>query len=153
MRDIWKLRPILAIPLFSLFLAAILASASLLSEFIKKGTWTTALSTWPYRSWEAAIILVGCSTVLTTGAWIIQRAFAKRKKLRPILAIPIFSLGFAAIIALSTLLVGYFRQGSWTMAFSVWIYRRWDVAVILVGSTTAMTIGIWVIQRRMSAKR
>lgn len=153
MWDIWKLRPILAIPLFSLFLAAIIVFASLLDEYIKKGTWTAALSTWPYRRWEAVIILVGSSTVLSTGVWIIQRAFAKTKKLRPILAIPISSLGLAATIALLTLLVGYFWHGSWAKAFSLWIYRRWDAAAIFAGSITVVTTGIWVIQRRTSAKR
>jgi hypothetical protein len=75
----WRLRPALAIPLCALSLAAIEAFASLLSEFIKRGSWEAAFSAWMYRRWEPLVILIGAATVIGLGLWGIQKAFSKKK--------------------------------------------------------------------------
>ncbi len=75
----WRLRPALAIPLCALYLAAIVAFASLLSEFIERGSWEAAFSAWMYRRWEPVAVLIGVSTVMALGLWGIEKAFSKKK--------------------------------------------------------------------------
>lgn len=75
----WRLRPALAIPLWALSIAAIEAFASLLSEFIERGSWEAAFSAWMYRRWEPVAVLIGVSTVIGLVRWGIEKAFSKKK--------------------------------------------------------------------------
>ncbi len=75
---IWRLRPALAVLIFVVSLSAIVAFASLLSEFIKRGSWSAAFSAWIYRRWEAVVIIVGGATAIGLGLWAIERALSKK---------------------------------------------------------------------------
>jgi len=75
---IWRPRQALGIPLYALYLAAIVAFASLLSEFIKARSWGAAFSAWVCRRWEPVLILIGVATVIALGLWWIQKAFSKK---------------------------------------------------------------------------
>lgn len=74
---IWRFRPAVAIPLSTLCLAAVVGGASLLSEFMKQGSWKVAFSSWVFRRWESQLILIGAATVISFGLWGIQTFLKK----------------------------------------------------------------------------
>ncbi len=73
-------------------------------------------------------------------------------RLRPALAIPLCALSLAAIVGFASLLSEFIKTRSWGVAFSSWVYRRWEPLVILIGAATVIGLGLWGIQKAFSKK-
>ncbi len=71
-------------------------------------------------------------------------------KLRPALAVFLFVLYGTVAIALASFLSEFIKRGTWSEAFSAWIYRKWEPWVISIGIVTLTGLAIWWLQRRFS---
>lgn len=66
----------------------------------------------------------------------------------PVSAVPLFAI----VVALASFLSELAEKESWTVAFSAWIYRRWEAISLLVGVTAAIGLAFCRIEKIVAKK-